>query len=158
MPRPAVDERATGVSPARRAFLDAAFTRHLGPEIRGDLQGIAASYAKGGHLNYNGAIYDTAEGLLKFHREMGFDGQGVLGGLTAEIIHLAYTHDSVVVEYFMHAEITPKLARGIAGQRVDFPTCGIYQFNESGDLVSERIYMDTGQWLPKPVFRPDTKS
>ena len=155
MPRPTSAETPTpGISPSRRAFLDEALARHLGPEIRADLAGIVASYAKGGHLSFNGKIYDTAEGLLHFHREMGFDGHGVLGELTAEIAHLSYTHDSVIVEYLMHATITPKLEGGATGRRVDIPTCGVYQFNEAGELASERIYLDTGLWLSKPVFSP----
>ena len=56
-----------------------------------------------------------------------------------------------------HATITPKLSGGAVGRRVDIPTCGVYQFNEAGELVSERIYMDTGLWLAKPVFSPDAK-
>jgi hypothetical protein len=155
MPRPTPDEAASrGLPPSRKAFLDEALARHLGPELRADLDGIVASYAKGGHLNFNGKVYDTAKGLIHFHREMGFDGQGVLGELTAEIAHLSYTHDSVIVEYLMHATITPKLKGGATGRRVDIATCGVYQFNEAGELASERIYLDTGLWLPTPVFSP----
>jgi hypothetical protein len=145
---------AKGIDPERRAFLDAAFRRHLGPEIRADLAGIVASYATGGHLNFNGAIYETPEDLFRFHREMGFDGQGVLAGLGAEITRMNYTYDSVIVEYMMQGTITAKLRGAEAGRRATFPSCGVYQFNDDGELVSERIYLDTGNWLVAPIFRP----
>jgi hypothetical protein len=156
MPRPTVDDAriALGIDAERRAFLDAAFARHLGPEMRRDLAGVVASYAHGGGLVFNGARYDTPESLLHFHREMGFDGRGTLANLGAVIANLHYTQDSVIVEYEMWGDVVVELRGAPPGRHVRFPACGVYQFDEAGLLVSERIYLDTGNWLPEPVFRP----
>ena len=156
MPPPAIDEAriARGIDAKRRAFLDAAFHRHLGPESRADLPGIVASYSKGGHLNFNGAIYDTPERLLHFHRAMGFDGQGMLANFRATISHISYTYDSVIVEYAMFGTITAELGGAPAGRRMSFPACAVYEFDEDGALTSERVYLDTGNWLAQPIFRP----
>ena len=155
-PPPAIDEAriARGIDAKRRAFLDAAFQRHLGPESRADLPGIVASYSKGGHLNFNGAIYDTPERLLHFHRAMGFDGQGMLANLGATISHISYTYDSVIVEYVISGMITADLGGAPAGRHVLAPSCVVYEFDEDGALRSERIYLDTGNWLAQPIFRP----
>ena len=156
MPRPAIDEAriARGIDAQRRAFLDAAFHRHLGSEIRADLPGIVASYSQGGHLNFNGALYDTPERLRHFHRAMGFDGHGLLADIGATISHLSYTYDSVIVEYAMFGTITAELGGAPAGRHVAGPACGVYEFDEDGALTSERIYLDTGNWLAQPIFRP----
>lgn len=157
MPRPAVDATQVGrsVTPERLAFLNAAFHRHLGPEIRGDLAGIVDSYAKqGGHLSFNGERYETPERLMAFHRALGFDKQGVIDDLGASIVHLHYTYDSVIVEYAMFGTIAVELHGAPPGRAIRFPSCGVYQFDEAGEVVSERIYLDTGSWLPEPLFRP----
>lgn len=154
-PTPAVEGNVPrAVDAERRAFLDAAFERHLGPESRGDLAGIVASYATDGHLNFNGAVYDTPQRLLHFHRALGFDGQGLLDNLGGTISRINYTHDSVIVEYVMSGTVTAELAGSPAGRPVSFPVCGVYEFDEDGALASERIYMDTGNWLAQPIFRP----
>src|ERR1051325_5265259 len=98
-------EVARMVTPERRAFLDSALMAHVGPEITGNLPGITASYASGGHLNFNGMIYDTPEKLTLFHRNFGFDGQGMIADLRGEIIHIHYTFDAVVVEYIMRGTV-----------------------------------------------------
>lgn len=142
------------VSPQRRAFLDAALFSHLGPEKAGNVAGIVASYAKGGHLNFNGILYDTPEKLVSFHRNFGFDGQGMISDLGADVIHIHYTFDAVIVEYAMRGTVAVPLAGASAGRPVKFNACGVYCFDEAGKLTSERIYLDTGSLLPEPFFRP----
>ena len=49
----------------RKMFLDAAFEEHFGAELAGDLPAINASYSKdGGHLNFNGVLYESEEEAL----------------------------------------------------------------------------------------------
>ena len=86
------------VTPERRAFLDAVFQTHLCAELAGDLSAIVATYSKNGHLNFNGVLYDTPEQLTGFHRDFGFDGQGMIGGLDGEILQLHHIYDTVIVE------------------------------------------------------------
>lgn len=47
--------------PARRAFLNAALKAHLGAELDGDIPAIVATFAPGGHLDFNGKVYDTPD-------------------------------------------------------------------------------------------------
>ncbi len=147
-------EVARAVSPERRAFLEEAFMSHLGPEVAGNLQGITDSYAKGGHLNFNGVLYDTPEKLASFHRSFGFDGHGMLSGLGADIVHMHYVFDAVIVEYEMRGTVAIALGGAPAGRPVTLSACGVYCFNEMGQLASERIYLDTGRLLSEPIFRP----
>lgn len=140
------------VTPERRAFLDAAFEAHLGDELAGDLPAIVATYSKNGHLNFNGVIYDTPEQLTAFHRDFGFDGQGMIGGLEGEIVQLHHTYDSVIVEYIIRGTVEIALGDAPVGRSVAFPMCVIYQFDEAGKLASERVYADSGGLLPEPIM------
>ena len=140
------------VSAERRAFLDAAFQEHLGAEIAGDLPAIVASYAKGGHLNHNGVLYDTPERLTAFHKDFGWDGHGMLSSISGEIIHQHYTYDSLIVEYVVRGTVEVSLCGAPVGRSVAFPSCVVYQFDETGKLVSERVYTDSGSLLPEPIL------
>jgi hypothetical protein len=147
-------EVARAVGPERRAFLEEAFMTHLGPEVAGNVQAITDSYAKGGHLNFNGVLYDTPQALTSFHQSFGFDGHGVLSGIGADIDHIHYVFDAVIVEYTMRAKVAVPLGGAPAGRPVTLNVCGVYCFDEQGKLSSERIYLDTGKLLPEPIFRP----
>jgi hypothetical protein len=147
-------EVAKVVSPQRRAFLEAALMSHLSPEIAGNVRGITDSYAAGGHLNFNGVLYDTPETLASFHQNFGFDGRGMISGLGADIVHIYYTFDAVIVEYAMRGTVAVALGGAPPGRPVTFNSCGVYCFDETGKLKSERIYLDTGNLLPEPIFRP----
>jgi acyl-CoA-binding protein len=142
------------VGPERRAFLDAALRSHIGPEMAGSVPGITASYAAGGHLNFNGVLYDTPERLAAFHRNFGFDGQGMIADLGADLVHIHYTFDTVIVEYAMRGTVAAALGGASVGRPVTFNSCVVYCFDENGKLTSERIYLDTGNLLPEPIFRP----
>jgi len=147
-------EVARTVTPQRRAFLDAALMSHLGPEIAGNVPAITDSYATGGHLNFNGVLYDTPETLSSFHRNFGFDGRGMISDIGGDLVHIHYTFDAVTVEYVMRGGVAVTLGGAPAQRPVTFPVCGVYCFDEKGKLTSERIYLDTGNLLPEPFFRP----
>lgn len=147
-------EVARTVSPERRAFLEEAVMSHLGAEVGGNVPGIVNSYAAGGHLNFNGALYDTPQTLTSFHRNFGFDGRGMISGLGADIVHIHYTFNAVSVEYAMRGTVAVSLAGAAPGRPVSFNACGVYCFDEAGKLTSERVYLDTGNLLPEPFFRP----
>jgi acyl-CoA-binding protein len=145
---------ARTVTPQRRAFLDAALMSHLGPEVAGNVPGITDSYAAGGHLKFNGVLYDTPEALTSFHRNFGFDGRGMIADLGGDVVHIHYTFDAVIVEYAMRGTAAVTLGGAAAGRPLSFNSCVVYCFNEEGKLTSERIYLDTGNLLPEPIFRP----
>ncbi len=70
------------------------------------------------------------------------------------MVQIYYTFDTVIVEYLMRGTIAVSLAQAPAGRPVTFNSCVVYSFDERGKLHSERIYLDTGNLLPKPIFRP----
>lgn len=140
------------LEPGRRARLEAAFVEHIGAEVAGDLDAIVATFSPGGHLNFNGVIYDTPETLANFHRAWGFDGRGVISGLTGEIVNMLYSYDSIVVEYRVLGTVAVKLGDAPAGRPVDFPMCVIYQFDDDGKLASERAFFDSAALLPGPFL------
>ncbi len=142
------------VGPERRAFLDAAFQEHLGAERNGDVPAIVATYSKGGHLSFNGVVYDTPERLTAFHKDFGWDGRGMLSDIGGEIVRRLYTHDSVIVEYIVRGTVEVPLCDAPIGRSVSFPMCVIYQFDEAGKLMSARAYADSGALLPQPILPP----
>jgi acyl-CoA-binding protein len=147
-------EVARAVSPQRRAFLEAALMAHLGPEVAGNVPGITDSYATDGHLNFNGVLYDTPETLTSFHRNFGFDGQGMISNMGADLVHIHYTYAAVTVEYVQRGTVAVPLNGAPAGRPVTFTSCVVYCFDEEGKLTSERVYLDTGNLLPEPMFCP----
>jgi len=144
---------ARAVDPQRRAFLEDAFMMHLGPEVGGNVPGIVDSYAEGGHLNFNGVVYDTPQALTAFHRNFGFEGHGMIADLNGDIVHMHYTFDTVIVEYVMRGKVGASLGGAPAGRPVTLHVCGVYCFDDEGKLASERIYLDTGKLLPEPIIR-----
>jgi len=141
------------VGPERRAFLEAALHEHLAAELAGDVPAIVGTFSKSGHASFNGVVYDTPEKLARFHKDFGWDGHGMLSDIGGEIVHLRYTHDSVVVEYLAHATVDASLRGAPTGRRVSsLPMCVIYEFDEAGKLVSERAYVDSAALLPDPIL------
>ncbi len=142
-----------GVSAERRAFLDAAFDNHFRLEQARDVPAVVGTFAKGGHLQFNGVRYDTPEQLTAFHVGFGFanDDRGLLKDLEADVLNRLHTHDSVIVEFAIRCTVTVPLGGAPAGRRAEFSGCTIYQFDEAGMLQSERAYLDTGGLLPEPI-------
>jgi hypothetical protein len=149
----AMIEGSEAVGPERRAFLNAAFLEHLGAEMAGDVPAIIATFSKeGGHLSFNGARYETPEALTTFHKNFGWDGHGLFSDINGEIVRMLYTYDSVIVEFFVRANVDVALGDAPAGRPVAFPMCTIYQFDKDGKLQSERAYADSGALLPQPIL------
>jgi len=145
-------DASVGVSPDRRAFLDAAFNEHIGAEMRGDIAAIVETFSEGGHLNFNGMLIDTPEMLSMFHTLLGFGGEGLIAGVENTITGRFYTHDAIIIEYVTRGVIAMDVGQMRAGTKVEAPNCVIYQFDDAGKRASERAYLDTGALLPTPVL------
>jgi hypothetical protein len=145
-------DASVGVSPERKAFLDAAFNEHIEAEMRGDIAAIVETFADGGHLNFNGMLFDTPERLSMFHMLLGFGGEGLIAGVENTITGRFYTHDAIIIEYVTRGVIAMDVGQMRAGTKVEVPNCVIYQFDDAGKLASERAYLDTGALLPFPVL------
>src|SRR5207249_10907623 len=144
-------ETSDVVRPERRGFLNAAFLEHLGAEMAGDVPAIVATFAKDGHLSFNGVCYDTPERLTAFHKDFGWDGHGMLSDIGGEIVRLLYTPASVVVDYLVRAHVQVALGDAPAGRAVAFPMCVIYRFAGAGKLLSERGSAESGGLRAQPV-------
>ncbi|AWZ02033.1 hypothetical protein RHODOSMS8_02516 [Rhodobiaceae bacterium] len=145
-------DASVGVRPERRAFLDAAFSEHIEAEVQGDIPAIVETFAEGGHLNFNGMLFDTPEMLSMFHTLLGFGGEGLIAGVENTITGRFYTQDALIIEYVTRGVIAMDLGQMRAGTKVEVPNCVIYQFDAAGKLASERAYLDTGALLPFPVL------
>jgi hypothetical protein len=141
-----------GVSAERRAFLDAAFNKHIAAEAKGDIPAIVETFSEGGHLNFNGALFDTPEKLAVFHTLLGFSGEGLIAGVENTIMGRLYTQDAIIIEYVTRGVIAMDVGLMRQGTEIEVPNCVIYQFDGAGDLASERAYLDTGALLPEPVL------
>ena len=140
------------VTPERRAFLDAAFQTTSAPSWLATCRRSSPRNSKNGHLNFNGVLYDTPEQLTGFHRDFGFDGQGMIGSLDGEILQLHHIYDTVIVEYIIRGTVEIALGDAPVGRSVAFPMCVMYQFDEAGKLASERVYADSGGLLQQPIM------
>ncbi len=138
------------VGPQRRAFLNAAFLEHLGAEMAGDVPAIVATFAKDGHLSFNGVRYDTPERLTAFHKDFR------LGRPRHAIGHRGRDRPPALHTRQRGRGVPRARARAVAlgeapaGRAVAFPMCVIYRFDEGGKLLSERAYADSGSLLPQP--------
>ena len=143
-----------GISDDRRAFLEAALDKHLGAELARDIPGCVDTFAQGGHLNFNGEVYDTPEQLTAFHNGLGFADleTGLIRNLRVENLTPIYSHDCVIVEYRAAGEVNVPLGGEPAGRTAHWNVAVVYQYDDEGMLVSERAYFDTGGLMPKPVI------
>lgn len=142
------------VSEDRKAFLDAAFEKHLGAEAARDIPGAVDTFAEGGHLDFNGEVYDTPEELLTFHNCLGFGGleSGLIRNFGFDRITKNYSQDWITVEYDSVGEVNVSFGGEPAGRTAHWKVAVVYQFDDEGMLVSERICFDSGGLLPEPVI------
>lgn len=142
------------ISDDRRAFLDTAFEKHLGAELVRDIPACVETFAHGGYLNFNGEVYDTPEQLAAFHNGLGFADleTGLIRNFRVESLTKNYSHDWLIVEYRAAGEVNVPLGGELAGRTAQWNIAVVYQFDDEGMLVSERVYFDSGGLMPKPVI------
>ena len=150
----ALSEINEGVSEERKIFLDAALDAHLGAELAQNISGIIDTYSDGGHLSFNGDLYDTAESLEAFHVGLGFAdlGTSLIRGLRLVSLTRVYSFDTVIGEFRLAGKINKSFPGVAAGYSAEWSVAAIYQFNAEGKLVSERAYFNTGGLLPEAVM------
>lgn len=150
----ALSETNEGISEERKKFLDSALDAHLGAELAQNIPGIIDTYPEGGHLNFNGELYDTPELLTAFHNCLGFADleTGLIRGLRLLSLTRVYSFDTVIGEFRLAGEINKPYAGVAAGYSAEWSVATVYQFDEEGKLLSERAYFDTGGLLPEPVM------
>lgn len=144
------------ISEERKKFLDTALDAHLGAELMRDVPGIVETFSETGHLNFNGEIYETPKDIAAFHDGLGFSDleTGLIRNLRLVSLTKIYSHDCVLGEFRLAGEVNVPLGGEKPGYTAEWSVCAVYQFDETGKLISERPYFDTGGLMPTPVV-PD---
>lgn len=126
----------------RRVLLHA----HYAAENEHDLEGIMATFAKGGAMHYNRQLFPTDETIRWAHGYMGMSAApGAFSGLRATIDAEHFTDDEVVVEGRVCGKHQGEFLGFAPTQRqIELPFVAFYRFDDSGLLTSERVVMNLG--------------
>lgn len=116
---------------------------HIRSENGHDLEGIMATF--GAQARYDDEPWNDhrsgREGVRAYYTEL----MKALPDLAIEVKQMHAASSSVVIEVIITG--THRGAwRGLpaTGQRLEFPLCGIYEFDSVDRLLGERIYYDRG--------------
>lgn len=141
------------VSEERKAFLDAAFDKHLGAEAARDIPGAVDTFAEGGYLDFNGEVYDTPKDLETFHNCLGFGGleSGLLLNFAIEDLTKNYSQNWITVEYDAIGDVNVSFGEEPTGRTARWKIVVVYLFDDEGMLVEERACFDSGGLLSEPV-------
>ena len=119
---------------------------HYAAENQHDLEGIMATFAKGGVMHYNRQEFPSDETIRWAHGYMGMsEAAGAFAGLRALIDAEHFTDDEVVVE----GRVCGRHAHEFLGfaptqGEVELPFVAFYRFDAAGKLSSERVVMNLG--------------
>jgi steroid delta-isomerase-like uncharacterized protein len=127
---------------ARVAIVD----DHIACENRHDLEAVMATFGPG-------ARYDDEpwadhrighDGVRTYYTEL----LQALPDLKIEVLGRHVASESVIVEVIISGtHLGPWRGLPATGRRLQFPLCGIYEFDDHDRLAAERIYYDRGAVL-----------
>lgn len=134
-------------APERRSAL---LRAHYAVENRHDIDGIMATFAPGAVMTYNHMPFSDPDSIRQAHGTIGFFGDsGGFDGLQTFAEHEHLTADEIVVEGRVRGRhVNEFLGFAPTGRDVELPFVGIYRFDATGKLVSERIVMNLGPLAP----------
>ena len=135
---PIAGERAK----ARMAIVD----DHIACENRHDLEAVMATF--GSDARYDDEPWADhrigREGVRTYYTEL----LQALPDLKIDVSRRHVATDSVIVEVIISGtHLGPWRGLPATGRRVQFPLCGIYEFDGNDLLAAERIYYDRGAVL-----------
>lgn len=132
------------IDPQERERRHRLIIAHYAVENDHDLDGIMATFAKDGVMQYNHQSFSDDEQIRWAHGYMGMSSEpGAISDLRAIIDEEQYTAEETVIEgrmcgkhskEFMGFEPTDK--------EVELPFVAFYRFDEAGKLTSERVVMN----------------
>lgn len=127
---------------ARRAIVE----EHIRCENRHDLEALMATF--GPEARYDdepwGDHRTGRDGVRSYYIEL----MSALPDLAIEVKHWHEASETLVVEVIIRGtHLGPWRGLPATGRRIEFPLCGIYEFDADDRLAAERIYYDRGAVL-----------
>jgi steroid delta-isomerase-like uncharacterized protein len=124
---------------ARSALVD----EHIQSENRHDLDAVMATF--GLEARYDDEPWDDhrigRDAVRSYYTEL----MSALPDVTIEVKHRHLATDSLIVEVIIRGtHLGPWRGLPATGHSLEFPLCGIYEFDRDNRLASERIYYDRG--------------
>jgi steroid delta-isomerase-like uncharacterized protein len=127
---------------ARMAIVD----EHIRCENRHDLEAVMATFGRDARYDDEpwGDHRTGRDGVRSYYTEL----MRALPDLSIEVTHRHVAFESLVVEVIIRGTHLGRW-RGLpaTGRRMEFPLCGIYEFDADDRLAAERIYYDRGAVL-----------
>lgn len=127
---------------ARMAIVD----DHIACENRHDLDAVMATF--GSDARYDDEPWADhrigRDGVRTYYTEL----MSALPDLKIEVIRRHVAAESLIVEVIISGtHLGPWRGLPATGRRLEFPLCGIYEFDDDDRLAAERIYYDRGAVL-----------
>jgi len=141
------------VPSGRKAARIALVEKHVRLENEHQLEGVLGTF--GDNAQYQdeawGDSYAGRSGVRKYYEQL----MAALPDLEIKIRQQHVTDDNILLEVLIcGTHLGPWRGLPATGRRVEIPLCGVYTFDESDRLISERIYYDRATVLRQlGVFR-----
>ncbi|MEW6733206.1 MAG: ester cyclase [Acidobacteriota bacterium] len=120
--------------------------QHLSVENKHDINAIMETFAADAELIWGGKAYRGHEMIRKLHEGLGFGDQGAFSELSVVEIKRHTTTEAIIIEQKLTGRHTGTW-EGIpaTNKSVEVPICTVYEFDESGHIISERPHLD--RWI-----------
>ena len=116
---------------------------HLQAEDKHDLDAILATFGRSGRLVVNGRPCTDAQTIRALYDGFGFGGRGGISDVAAEVTRQHMSGESIVVEMTFRGKHTGTWEGIPATNRTfEIPACAIFDFDDEGQIASERVYFD----------------
>jgi steroid delta-isomerase-like uncharacterized protein len=126
---------------ARMSTRLALVEHHIRLENAHDLDGVLATFGAAAHYDDEawGEYHKGLAGVRSFYQQM----MAALPDLEIQVQHQHVTDEAILVEVVIRGtHLGPWRGLPPTGQRVEFPLCGVYTFDDEDRLAGERIYYD----------------
>jgi hypothetical protein len=134
------------IDQAEQKRRSALIKQHYLVENNHDMDGVMATFAPDGQMDYNRQSFTDLETIRLAH---GLTGFGMEGGAIDNVVnHIDaehFTDDEIVIEGRMTGKHVGEFqGMPATGRDIEMPFVGFYQFDKNDKLVSERIVMNLG--------------
>lgn len=134
------------IDQAEQKRRSALLKQHYLIENNHDMDGVIATFAPDGQMDYNRQSFTDLETIRLAHGLIGFGMEGgAIDNVANHIDAEHFTDDEIVIEGRMTGKHVGEF-QGIppTGRDIEMPFVGFYRFDENDKLVSERIVMNLG--------------
>jgi len=134
------------IDQAEQKRRSALIKQHYLVENNHDMDGVMATFAPDGQMDYNRQSFTDLETIRLAHGLIGFGMEG--GAIDNVVNHIDaehFTDDEIVIEGRMTGKHVGEFqGMPATGRDIEMPFVGFYQFDKNDKLVSERIVMNLG--------------